>query len=169
MNPAQQRREIMEYIAYLHKDSKSDYGVSFPDFPGCITAGKTLEEASRMAAEALTLHIQGMVEDGETVPEPSPVDDVAADAARLRAIAFLVNVDALDATVRVNITARESQLAKIDALAEAAGLTRSGFMVRAAIGAEVGKKRRIRRNTSRGSKRLLNHSSPRAKNSAGHS
>lgn len=132
----------MEYIAYLHKDRKSDYGVSFPDFPGCITAGKTLEEASRMAAEALTLHIQGMVEDGETVPEPSPVDDVAADAARLRAIAFLVNIDAPDATVRVNITARESQLAKIDALAEEAGLTRSGFMVRAAIGAGMGEKKR---------------------------
>ena len=43
----------MDYIAYLHKDRNSDYGVSFPDFPGCITAGKTLEEAHRMAAEAL--------------------------------------------------------------------------------------------------------------------
>ena len=45
----------MEYIAYLHKDKKSDYGVSFPDFPGCITAGTSLEEARRMAAEALSL------------------------------------------------------------------------------------------------------------------
>jgi predicted RNase H-like HicB family nuclease len=55
----------MEYIAYLHKDRDSDYGVSFPDFPGCITAGKTLDEASRMAAEALALHIQDMIEDGD--------------------------------------------------------------------------------------------------------
>lgn len=123
----------MEYIAYLHKDRDSDYGVSFPDFPGCITAGRTLEEASRMAAEALALHIQGMIEDGDAVPEPSKVDDVATDATRRGAIAFLVNVEAPDATVRVNITARESQIAKIDALAEAAGLTRSGYMVRAAI------------------------------------
>ena len=125
----------MEYIAYLHKDRDSDYGVSFPDFPGCITAGRTLDEASRMASEALALHIQGMIEDGDAVPEPSKVDDIAADAAKRGAIAFLVNVDAPDATVRVNITARESQMAKIDALAEAAGLTRSGYMVRAAIGA----------------------------------
>jgi predicted RNase H-like HicB family nuclease len=125
----------MEYIAYLHKDRDSDYGVSFPDFPGCITAGKTLDEASRMAAEALALHIQGMIEDGDAAPEPSKVDDIAADAAKRGAIAFLVSVDAPDATVRVNITARESQMAKIDALAEAAGLTRSGYMVRAAIGA----------------------------------
>jgi predicted RNase H-like HicB family nuclease len=125
----------MEYIAYLHKDRNSDYGVSFPDFPGCITAGRTLDEASRMASEALALHIQGMIEDGEALPVPSKVDDIAADAAKRGAIAFLVRVDPPDATVRVNITVRESQLAKIDALAEDSGLTRSGYMVRAAIGA----------------------------------
>ena len=126
----------MEYIAYLHKDRGSDYGVSFPDFPGCITAGKTLEEASRLAPEALALHIQGMIEDGETLPEPSKVDDIAKDAARHGAIAFMVRVDAPDLTVRVNITARESQIERIDRLAEAAGLTRSAYMVRAALGEE---------------------------------
>jgi len=163
------RAENMEYIAYVHKDRKSDYGVSFPDFPGCITAGKTLEEASRMAAEALTFHIQGMIEDGETVPEPSPIDDVAADAARLGAIAFLVNVDAPDATVRVNITARESQLAKIDALAEAAGLTRSGYMVRAAIGAGVGEKKRPSSRSGRRPGASMRRSSLRARGPAARS
>ncbi len=130
----EQRDEVMEYIAYLHKDRDSDYGVSFPDFPGCITAGRTLDEASRLAPEALALHIEGMIEDGEAVPEPSKVDDIAADAAKHGAIAFMVKVDAPDATVRVNITARESQIEKIDQLAEAAGLTRSAYMVRAALG-----------------------------------
>jgi predicted RNase H-like HicB family nuclease len=135
----------MEYIAYLHKDRGSDYGVSFPDFPGCITAGKTLEEASRLAPEALALHIQGMIEDGETLPEPSKVDDIAKDAARHGAIAFMVRVDAPDLTVRVNITARESQIERIDRLAEAAGLTRSAYMVRAALGEE----KRVVRASSR--------------------
>ncbi|MGA9641623.1 MAG: type II toxin-antitoxin system HicB family antitoxin [Terriglobales bacterium] len=128
----------MEYIAYLHKDRGSDYGVSFPDFPGCITAGRTLDEASRMAEEALALHIQGMIEDRDPVPEPSKLEDIAKDAARQGAIAFMVKVEAPDATVRVNITARESQIAKIDELAEAAGMTRSGYMVRAAIGGQRG-------------------------------
>ena len=147
----------MEYIAYLHKESNSDYGVSFPDFPGCITAGKTLDEASRMAVEALEFHIRGMIEDGDVVPEPSKVDDVAADAAKRGAIAFMVSVGATDATVRVNITARESQIEKIDALAEAAGLTRSGYMVRAAIGAtfvepkRAGRARSVRRRERVGS------------------
>ncbi len=137
----------MEYIAYLHKDRDSDYGVSFPDFPGCITAGKTLDEASRMAAEALAFHIQGMIEDGDAVPEPSRLDDIAEDVAKQRAIAFMVSVDAPDATVRVNITARESQMEKIDALAEAAGMTRSGYMVRTAIAG--GEAKRATRGQSR--------------------
>ena len=66
----------MEYVAYLHKDRKSDFGVSFPDFPGCITAGKTLEDARRMASEALALHVRGMLEDGETLPEPSSIGEM---------------------------------------------------------------------------------------------
>src|ERR1700722_18711796 len=49
----------------------SDHGVSFPDFPGCVTAGRTLEEARGMAVGALALHIQGMIEDGIAVPESS--------------------------------------------------------------------------------------------------
>jgi predicted RNase H-like HicB family nuclease len=71
----------MEYIAYLHKDKKSDYGVSFPDFPGCITAGTSLEEARRMAAEALSLHIAGMRQDGERLPKPSTLDELRNDPA----------------------------------------------------------------------------------------
>jgi hypothetical protein len=103
-----------------------------------------------MAAEALALHIRGMIEDGDAVPEPSKLDDIAKDAAKHGAIAFMVSVDAPDATVRVNITARESQIEKIDELAEAAGMTRSGYMVRAAIGG--GEKKRAMRAQSRGAR-----------------
>jgi predicted RNase H-like HicB family nuclease len=124
----------MDYIAYLHKDRDSDFGVSFPDFPGCITAGKTLDEAHRMAAEALALHIAGMVEDGDAIPEPSTLDALAEDPAREGAVAFLVHADpATERTVRINITAREKQVEEIDKLANEAGLTRSAFMVQRAL------------------------------------
>jgi len=124
----------MEYIAYLHKDREgSDFGVSFPDFPGCITAGKTLEEARHMASEALAFHIQGMMEDGVAIPEPSTVDALADDPAAENALAFLVKAEAPDATIRVNITAKESQIEKIDAMAAAVGMTRSAYMVQSAI------------------------------------
>ena len=138
----------MEYIAYLHKDRKSDYGVSFPDFPGCVTAGKTLEEARRMAAEALALHIQGMAEDGETIPEPSTIDDVTDDPAMKGAVAFLVSVG-LEKTVRVNITARESQVEAIDQRAGEAGMTRSAYMVQAALGRGLHKKGSGRREVGK--------------------
>jgi len=126
----------MEYIAYLHKDRKSDFGVSFPDFPGCVTAGRTLEEARLMAIEALAFHIKGLQEDGAAIPEPSTIDDIANDPAAKHAVMFLVPVT-LERTVRVNITARESQIKRIDQLAEAAGLNRSAYMVRSAMGDET--------------------------------
>jgi predicted RNase H-like HicB family nuclease len=133
----------MDYIAYLHKDSDSDFGVSFPDFPGCVTAGRTLEEARRMAAEALKFHIAGMVEDGEALPEPSTVDDIANDPAAKNAVAFLVPART-ERTVRINITARESQLLMIDHLAQKAGLTRSAYVVRSAIRVEGARRRKVR-------------------------
>ena len=61
---------MASYIGIIHKDADSDFGVSFPDFPGCVTAGKTLDEAGRMAQDALAGHIAGMVEDGESIPAP---------------------------------------------------------------------------------------------------
>jgi predicted RNase H-like HicB family nuclease len=123
----------MEYIAYLHKDKGSDYGVSFPDFPGCVTAGRTLEEARKLAVEALTLHLAGMAEDGDALPEASTLDALAKDPAMKGAVAFLVSAEAPEKTVRVNITARESQIETIDKLARKAGMTRSAYMVQSSM------------------------------------
>jgi predicted RNase H-like HicB family nuclease len=61
----------MNYIGIIHKDPGSDFGVSFPDFPGCVTAGRTVEEAKEMALEALIGHMQVMRETGEMPPPPS--------------------------------------------------------------------------------------------------
>ena len=105
----------MHYIAYLHKTRKSDCGISFPDFPGCITAGRTLEEARRMASEALALHVEGLLEDGETLPEPSMLDGLVRDPALKDAVAFLVPLDDnAGKAVRINITARQKQIEEID-------------------------------------------------------
>ncbi|HYL64015.1 MAG TPA: type II toxin-antitoxin system HicB family antitoxin [Candidatus Methylomirabilis sp.] len=83
----------MDYIAYIRKDAKSDFGVSFPDFPGCVTAGKSLDDARRKAPEALAFHIAGMLEDGEKIPKPSKLDDLASDPDRKGAVAFLVTAE----------------------------------------------------------------------------
>jgi predicted RNase H-like HicB family nuclease len=80
------------YIAFIRKDADSDYGVEFPDFPGCVTAGTTPDDARRMAAEALELHVHGMLEDGEPIPEPSSLEAIMADVESRDAVAFLVEI-----------------------------------------------------------------------------
>jgi len=96
----------MNYLGLIHKDKNSDYGVSFPDFPGVITAGKDLDDARDMAEEALALHIEGLLEDGESIPSPSSLEEIMADPANTGAVAILVT--ATTGTVkRVNITMPE--------------------------------------------------------------
>jgi predicted RNase H-like HicB family nuclease len=82
----------MDYVAIIHKDPDSDFGVSFPDFPGCITAGRTLDEAKDMALEALSGHIEVMREAGESVPAPSSLDKVMRHPQFRNGVAFLVRV-----------------------------------------------------------------------------
>ena len=83
---------MRNYIGLIHKDADSHFGVSFPDFPGAITAGTTLDDARAMAEEALALHIEGMVEDGEAVPEPSALEEVMSDPDNRSGVAILVPV-----------------------------------------------------------------------------
>ncbi len=121
------------YLGLLRKEADSDFGVSFPDFPGCVTAGKTLEEARELAAEALDLHVDGMLSDGEDIPAPSDLDDVMADPENRDGIAILVELhQAKPRAVRVNITLDERTLREIDDYVEQAGLSRSGFLSLAA-------------------------------------
>jgi len=123
---------MTEYVALIHKEIDSDFGVSFPDFPGCITAGSTLEEARAMAEEALSFHIEGMIEDGEAIPSPSSLDEVMKERENRNAVAVLVEARQQDRTVRVNVTILESDLRAIDNYAQNHGLSRSGLLVKAA-------------------------------------
>ena len=86
---------MRQFIALIHKDVQSEFGVSFPDLPGCVTAGATLDEARDMAAEALALHLEGMVEDGAAIPEPSSLEAVMADPTHRDGVAILVAKEAM--------------------------------------------------------------------------
>jgi predicted RNase H-like HicB family nuclease len=67
------------YVALVHKDEGTSYGVSVPDVPGCVSAGDTLDEALANAAEALGGHLALMQADGETAPEPRSLAAISAD------------------------------------------------------------------------------------------
>ena len=77
-------------IGLVHKDAGSDYGVSFPDLPGCVTASATLEAAREMAAEALALHLDGLGEDGADVPSPRSANAVVACPEAADALAVVI-------------------------------------------------------------------------------
>lgn len=118
------------YVAYLRKDPDSDYGIDFPDFPGCVSAGHTVEEALAMAAEALAGHVAVMAADGEPVPMPSSMESLLSDPLREDAAMVLVPLDTdLLKAERVNITLPRSLLGRIDAVS---GGNRSRFLVEAA-------------------------------------
>jgi predicted RNase H-like HicB family nuclease len=124
---------MRSYIGLIHKDADSDFGVSFPDFPGVVTAGTTLDEARGMAEEALALHIEGLTEDGEAIPEPSSLEEVMSDPDNRSGVAILVSVKTEHPkAVRVNVTLPGDVLEQIDKYAEAHGFTRSGFLTQAA-------------------------------------
>ena len=73
---------MRQYIGLIHKEADSDYGISFPDLPGVISVGKTLDEVREMGAEALALHLEGLMADGEAAPEPRSLEELMKDARR---------------------------------------------------------------------------------------
>ena len=85
----------MRYIALMHSDNTPGFGVSFPDFPGCVSNGDTEDEAIRRGQEALTFHIENMAEDGERIPPPSACAEIEAepDMAEWLAGARMVEVE----------------------------------------------------------------------------
>ena len=117
------------YIGLLRKEASSDFGVDFPDFPGCVTAGRTLDEARRMAAEALAFHIDGMRKDGLDIPPPSSLDAVMAVRHNKAAVAVLVDVPENPArALRINVTLPEDLVRSIDLVST----NRSRFLAAAA-------------------------------------
>ncbi len=117
------------YIALIHKEPTSDYGVSFPDFPGCVTAGSDIDEARRMAQEALALHIRGMEEDDEPIPSPSTLEAIMADAGNRADVAVLVvTPERAERSVRINVTLPEGLVRRIDERTD----NRSRFLAQAA-------------------------------------
>ncbi len=125
---------MSEYIAVIHKDKDSAFGASFPDLPGCISAADTLEDLRPMITEALAFHLEGMREDGDAIPTPSSFDEIiqAEDYGDAVAVMVVKAPDEAEATVRVNITLPENTLAQIDRKAAKLGMSRSGFLAKAA-------------------------------------
>ena len=121
--------------ALIHEED-GVFGISFPDFPGCIATGRTEDEVLRKGAEALTFHMAGMVEDGDILPVPRTLSELRGDAGfradAADAVIAVVDVDLPGRSVRVNISLEERLLESVDRAASAAGQSRSAFLAEAA-------------------------------------
>ncbi|OSQ37502.1 type II toxin-antitoxin system HicB family antitoxin [Thalassospira mesophila] len=99
------------YWGLVHKDDGSDFGISFPDFPGCVSAASNMSELVEMGTEALTFHIDGMHEDGEPIPVPTQLVEVPKDAAGI--VAITVSVPGKKR--RINLTLDANLIDQIEA------------------------------------------------------
>jgi len=126
----------MRYPIVIHKDPDSDYGVTVPDLPGCFSAGETMDEALGNAVEAIECHLEGMITDGEAIPNPKTVEHHKDDPDFAAGVWAVISVDLTKLSGkarRVNVTIPERVLSLIDDYASRHGETRSGLITQATL------------------------------------
>ena len=126
------------YPAVLERGPKLTYAVWFPDFPGCVAAARSQEDAMAKAQEALARAVMGHYERGTAMPEPTPFERIeipkGCDLVTMVALA----ADPPDPSERVNVYLPKSLLERIDRRASELGMSRSsyfGFAANIALGA----------------------------------
>lgn len=122
----------IRYYPAIVEQGDDGFYASFPDFPGCASQGATLGELAAEAEAALSLHLSGMVEDGEAVPEPSALDAAPVVPDEPEVCRLLVRAELPGKAVRLNISMDEGLVAAIDAEAKRRETSRSGFLSAAA-------------------------------------
>ncbi|QJP06332.1 type II toxin-antitoxin system HicB family antitoxin [Pseudomonas multiresinivorans] len=128
----------MKFPVVLHKDPDSDYGVTLPDVSGCFSAGCTVDEALDNAKEALALHFEGLVADGEELPQPQAIDQHLNNPDYAGGVWAVIEFDVtpyLGKAVRFNATLPEHLLQRIDdrVSKDQRYSSRSGFLATAAL------------------------------------
>lgn len=126
------KRSHMRYPIVIERgDETHAYGVVVPDLPGCFSAGDTLDEAFEMAKEAIEGWIECVMDDGEEIPKPSTMEEISKMEEFQGWILGSVDVDfskLSDKVERVNITLPARILRRLDAQAQKAGVSRSGYL-----------------------------------------
>ena len=140
----------MNFPVVIHKERGSDYGVTVPDLPGCFSAGSTTDEALAMAQEAIELHVEGLIDEGQPIPTPAAIEVHQRDPNYADGTWAIVAVDPSKLRIRakrINITMPERTLDAVDRYASRHGETRSGLLVRAAM-EYIGRERNVTSGTA---------------------
>ena len=120
--------EKLHYVAILERAGDGGFGVFFPDLPGCVSGGDNELDALANAESALNLHVAGMIEDGESLPAPTPPSAIEQDPDVSEAARVLLGVAADPPKVRINVVMDANVLQAIDLVTD----NRSQFLTVAA-------------------------------------
>jgi len=128
----------MKFPVVLHKDPDSDYGVIIPDVAGCFSAGETVAQALENVKEALALHYEGLVADGDPLPQVHEIDQHLQNPDYAGGVWAVVDFDVtpyFGKSVRFNATLPEQLLERIDQTVrrDQRYSSRSGFLAAAAL------------------------------------
>ena len=115
------------YPAVLERGAHDTFGVWFPDFPGCIAAARTQEDAMGKAQEALAIAVERMAEREEALPAPSPFEAIEIPAGCDLVTYFAVGVEPPDPSERVNVYLPKGLIARADRCAAEFGMSRSSL------------------------------------------
>lgn len=118
----------MSYPGLIIALSGGEYGVDFPDLPGARAVGATAHEAAEAATDVLLARLERLAAAGEAPPQPSRLEDLAADPGEVGRVLVRAGPFTLQ---RANITMDGLLLARIDRAAQRAGMTRSQFLAEA--------------------------------------
>lgn len=108
--------------------SDGAYGVTFPDLPGIVAMGNTMDETPLHAEEALRDYLIEMEKDGETITPPSAIEHVATRAEHALVPVPLIRLSGR--SVRANLTLDEGVAAFIDKEARRRRMTRTAYVER---------------------------------------
>jgi predicted RNase H-like HicB family nuclease len=127
------------YRALLEPAADGGYGVIFPELPGCTSGGDTADEAARNAAEGLAGHLGLLLEDGDPIPSPAPLDaplpdwlDEPGEPPAAGLVRLLVPAELPGKAGRIDIAMEEDLAGQLDAAAAARGVSRSALLAEAA-------------------------------------
>ena len=138
------------FPAFIEGDARDGYSAFFPDLPGCTTAAATMTGLAPAAREALELHLKGMREDGQAIPDATAVEALQREPETANAPVILVDATVGEPRLRINITIGRSLLARVDHAAQAEGLDRSAFLEAAArVRLEGAAERQVWKNIER--------------------
>ena len=119
---------VVLFVALVTGDAAAGYSATFPDLPEVTASGRTLGDLLAAAREALAARLDAIEDAGEVWPKATPIEAVTVPSG---AIAIPVDVTVDDPPIRVNVSLGERLVARLDAAAEARGMTRSGFIAQA--------------------------------------